>query len=375
MAALLPALPTPLPLLGVPGAASAASAASAADGVASELFAAALASLVPAADADGSSADQTPDAPAHMPLRAENPSAEGIADSLTASEVLAASGMLAASGILVPQVPATVLVTAPALPGNKPQAAQLPTTSGGPVLGAGLPDQPRPAQATGAGVPVPTDAAVLVPAKVPEQCVVNLPAQSEPAARTEAGPLAELARQAELPPSSAFPVVTAQPFAPLTPSVPNPPAPTHHLVTVPMAPQLAKPIFTLAAGAPGVQVMTVKVTPENLGPVTVQAHIGAEGLRVELFAPTDAGRAAVQAVLPDLRRDLADAGLAATLDLSERNTPHEGARDGSENGSRDSGRRGRREEGVGAVLGARASPARAAPFLPVGSAAGLDILA
>ncbi|MGN6404084.1 flagellar hook-length control protein FliK [Sinomonas sp.] len=206
--------------------------------------------------------------------------------------------------------------------------------------------------------------------------------ESKPSAHPtgEPTPLAESAPEAALPPSSALapssalPVVTAQPLAPLTPSVPNP-APIHDPVAVPVGPQLAKPIFTLATGAPGVQVMTVKVTPENLGPVTVQAHIGAEGVKVELFAPTDAARAAVQAVLPDLRRDLADAGLAASLDLSERNAPHEGARDGGGSNSRDSPRRGRREEGVGAVLGARASPARAAPFLSAGSAAGLDILA
>lgn len=75
--------------------------------------------------------------------------------------------------------------------------------------------------------------------------------------------------------------------------------------------------------------MTLSVTPENLGPVTVRAHIGTEGVRVELFAPNDAGREALRAILQDLRRDLAAAGLGTGLDLSARNNPHDGTGDGA----------------------------------------------
>ncbi|MGN6759985.1 MAG: flagellar hook-length control protein FliK [Leifsonia sp.] len=67
--------------------------------------------------------------------------------------------------------------------------------------------------------------------------------------------------------------------------------------------------------------MTVHVTPDTLGPVTVRAHVGSEGVRVELFAPTDAGRDALRAILPDLRRDLSGAGLSGTLDLSSQSQP------------------------------------------------------
>ncbi|QJA00431.1 flagellar hook-length control protein FliK [Leifsonia sp. PS1209] len=67
--------------------------------------------------------------------------------------------------------------------------------------------------------------------------------------------------------------------------------------------------------------MTVHVTPDTLGPVTVRAHVGAEGVRVELFAPTDGGRDALRAILPDLRRDLSGAGLSGSLDLSSQNQP------------------------------------------------------
>jgi flagellar hook-length control protein FliK len=67
--------------------------------------------------------------------------------------------------------------------------------------------------------------------------------------------------------------------------------------------------------------MTVAVDPENLGPVTVQAHISAAGVRVELFAASADGREALRQILPDLKRDLAGAGLNASLDLSAGNQP------------------------------------------------------
>jgi flagellar hook-length control protein FliK len=73
--------------------------------------------------------------------------------------------------------------------------------------------------------------------------------------------------------------------------------------------------------------MTVHVTPDALGPVTVRARVGAEGVRVELFAPTDTGRDALRAILPDLRRDLSGAGLGGSLDLSSQNQPSPGGDD------------------------------------------------
>jgi flagellar hook-length control protein FliK len=87
-------------------------------------------------------------------------------------------------------------------------------------------------------------------------------------------------------------------------------------------PQLAKPLIVLAAAAPGEHVITVSVTPDNLGPVTVRAHVGADGMRIEMFAPNDAGRDALRTIMADLRRDLASAGQGgASLDLSSQNQP------------------------------------------------------
>ncbi|HET8594866.1 MAG TPA: flagellar hook-length control protein FliK [Intrasporangium sp.] len=105
------------------------------------------------------------------------------------------------------------------------------------------------------------------------------------------------------------------------------------------AAQLTRPMVSLAAGPPGEHVVTIRVTPENLGPVTVRAHIGADGVRIELFAPTDVGRAAVQAVLPDLRRDLAGTGLEASLDLSDRGAPPQDPSTAEDPGHRGGGAR------------------------------------
>jgi flagellar hook-length control protein FliK len=70
--------------------------------------------------------------------------------------------------------------------------------------------------------------------------------------------------------------------------------------------------------------MTVAVNPENLGPVTVQAHISSAGIRVELFAANADGRDVLRQILPDLKRDLAAAGMNASLDLSSGNQPDSG---------------------------------------------------
>jgi flagellar hook-length control protein FliK len=58
--------------------------------------------------------------------------------------------------------------------------------------------------------------------------------------------------------------------------------------------------------------------------MTVRAHIDATGVRIELFAPGDAGRDALRTILPELRRGLAESGLGASLDLSDHGAPPDG---------------------------------------------------
>ena len=137
--------------------------------------------------------------------------------------------------------------------------------------------------------------------------VKSEPTKSTPAEpKPVASPLAASGLSAPITaPASAAP---AAPVAAAAPAVP-----------VPFTTQIARPIFTLAGANPGEHVLTIHVTPDNLGPVTVRAHMTVDSIRVELFAPTDMGRDALRAILPDLRRDLAGSGMNANLDLSSQN--------------------------------------------------------
>jgi len=80
----------------------------------------------------------------------------------------------------------------------------------------------------------------------------------------------------------------------------QPPLPLHR--------QLLGPIATLAAGPHGERTLSVNIAPEALGPITVKAHLGSDGIRMDISAPTEAGREALRAMLPELRRELAASG-------------------------------------------------------------------
>jgi flagellar hook-length control protein FliK len=95
--------------------------------------------------------------------------------------------------------------------------------------------------------------------------------------------------------------------------------------------------------------MTLKVNPEDLGPLTVRAHIDAAGVRIELFAPGDSGREALRSVLPDLRKELADSGFGASLDVSDHGAPDSGQEAGRDGGSQAG-------NGAGSDAGNRSGP-------------------
>ena len=172
--------------------------------------------------------------------------------------------------------------------------------------------------ATAAGATAGTVAPTSAPAHS------DLLTDSVPAARPNAA-------QAPSAPDSGAPAATAAPNQPPTAAatVPQPaaqpasqsasqPAPQ---TSAPLQPQLAKPLFTLVGAPHGQHIMTLKVSPDDLGPLTVRAQIDAAGVRIELFAPGEAGREAVRGILPELRRELHDAGFGARLDLSDRSGP------------------------------------------------------
>ena len=138
-----------------------------------------------------------------------------------------------------------------------------------------------------------------------------------------------------------------------TAAAPQPAAPAAPQPGATLQPQLAKPLFTLAGAPQGQHIMTLQVTPEDLGPMTVRAHIDAAGVRIELFAPGDAGREAIRGILPELRKELADAGFGASLDVSEHTGPGNTARDGT---SQDSGNQDRAGRDSGSGPGNRNGP-------------------
>ncbi|WP_042216847.1 flagellar hook-length control protein FliK, partial [Demequina mangrovi] len=134
-----------------------------------------------------------------------------------------------------------------------------------------------------------------------------LPAASTDAVRPQAGrsgegavPMAVTAAEATSPAQPAAASSTATPAR-----------------EVPVATQLAAPLASLRQLPQGEHELQLSITPETFGPVRVVARITPDGVSLQLFGSTDAGREALRAALPDLRRDLEATGLSADLDLAE----------------------------------------------------------
>ncbi|MGN0113224.1 MAG: flagellar hook-length control protein FliK, partial [Cellulosimicrobium funkei] len=112
----------------------------------------------------------------------------------------------------------------------------------------------------------------------------------------------------------------AAPAAVGAPAVTAPAAASHP--AQPLHAQVAGPVVRLAEAGDGDHVLTLSVTPENLGPVTVRAHVAGGDLRIELYAPHDTGREALRAIVADLRRDLAGiAGGASSVTVADAGAP------------------------------------------------------
>ncbi|MCW4385730.1 flagellar hook-length control protein FliK [Salinibacterium sp. SYSU T00001] len=167
---------------------------------------------------------------------------------------------------------------------------------------------PNASAATVAGTTVAgtTVAAATEAATTEAAPAARVPAQSaDPAAAGRSVNAADASAPTTLPAST--PATPLQPSA--TASAAPTPAPAPAPVPQGFAAQLTRPIAQLRTAGSGEHIITVNVTPENLGPVTVRAHIGADGMRIELHSASDAGRDALKAILGDLRRDLASLGV------------------------------------------------------------------
>lgn len=190
-------------------------------------------------------------------------------------------------------------------------------------------------------------AAVATAVSVAQPVPAATAAPGAPAAQDASGTPAAVAPAVDASAAAAFAGATAAPAAPSAVPASAAPAAPAAVPQPPLLPQLAKPLFTLAAAAPGQHIMTLKVSPEDLGPLTVRAHIDATGVRIELFAPAEAGREAVRGLLPELRKELAGAGFGASLNLSDQNGPPAGGQDGGQQNRPDAWLDGGQDPGRG----------------------------
>ncbi|MDP9394576.1 MAG: flagellar hook-length control protein FliK, partial [Actinomycetota bacterium] len=84
----------------------------------------------------------------------------------------------------------------------------------------------------------------------------------------------------------------------------------------PVSSQLVARIAPLRESADGIHRLTMHLHPADLGPVQVVAEMRSGVLSLQLAGSNDLAREALRAALPDLRRELAEAGvLSGSLDV------------------------------------------------------------
>ncbi|WP_284754204.1 flagellar hook-length control protein FliK [Arthrobacter sp. efr-133-R2A-120] len=240
-------------------------------------------------------------------------------------------------GMSAPTVPVAPPLGSPGQSPTQPGSAPSNPLPAGPQPAGTLPPSPIPGNSSLTNPlpanPEPGVSMAAVPARESGTAVV-LPV-GKPATQQDtqaaAAPGLPTGIQAGIP-------VMGQPASPLqqasSTAVPGMVTPTFQSDPAKLLPQVSGPLFSLASAAPGSHVMTLKLSPENLGPLTVRAHIEGAGVRIELFAPGEAGREAVRSILPELRRGLGESGFGASLDLSEHNAPADAGAGGSDPGER-----------------------------------------
>jgi flagellar hook-length control protein FliK len=226
-----------------------------------------------------------------------------------------------ASDVLTPldKVSSTPSPMAPGTPrGHAPTRPEAPSTqpitgtpvtpnSPGPIIAA--PATPAPAQPLMNGVPASRSGLSTSP-------TITTSALPAPNAAVTEGSTMNTTAPTEAP----IRVETA-----LAPSRPEVPRIEQHRLDPPPTPeqvrqvhrQLAAPAIHLATNTEGVKTMTIRLHPEELGQITVIARLQGTHTHLELVPGADTSRELVRAILPDLRRDLANHHAGATLDLDD----------------------------------------------------------
>ncbi|WP_062517483.1 flagellar hook-length control protein FliK [Demequina gelatinilytica] len=268
--------------------------------------------------------NEVPAMPVTLPLGtggadalAAAPAVEGVqipATGVTAA-VAATTPPAIAGGRGVDPSPAPTVATSPAAASEaQVAAASLPATGGLTATGAVADEALVPTAPAVPSVPAAASSEAETPAP---QVLERVLAALEPVARDAATSQGETAQPVQA--RGAEPAQAIATGAPLQPTSPaptaQPAAPASYAREVPVASQLSTPLASLKQLPQGEHEMQIAITPESFGHVRVVAKITPEGVSVQLFGSTEAGREALRAALSDLRRDLEDAGLGSNLDL------------------------------------------------------------
>ena len=222
----------------------------------------------------------------------------------------------------LPQAPAPAADNAlPAPAAGVPQPATDPSgTASAPTTGFTLLLDPASANAVGQTAPAPA------PAPATDQAPLLLPAPAwagtsadTPDSGTGAPATPALAADPTAPTAdtdSVFTLAGTTPTTGTTTTSAAPAAPAPATPPPPVAQQLGQHLAVLRNAADGSQTMTVVVTPDDLGPVTIAVTVSGGTLDLKLHGAHEAGRHALLDALPDLRRDLEGAGLSlSTLEV------------------------------------------------------------
>lgn len=295
--------------------------------------------------------DATGEVPAAaMPAPQGADAADAPEGAVAAAESAASAGSIGAPAAVVgTAAPASPVETAPAQPAVSETTRNLPLATTTSALDAPTAAASHPARPTATGVlgtaehALPRTASTASRLGISSGPISGIPvvtgAPSDPVPTAHAGAQETDAVPPALSPdapTTAAPAISASAPAPAasasTGDAPVPPAavgsappPTPVAAAAPAAaavprpallPQITAPVMSLAQAPDGDHSLTLTVSPENLGPVTVRAHISGGAIHIELHAPNDLGREALRAILVDLRRDLAAAAPQASLLLS-----------------------------------------------------------